>query len=595
LEKTSNFFHGTFNRYSCLSCVMSFTLHGIGVSNGIAIGHAQLVSHATLEVTHYAIPVNEVSNEIKRLNAAIKATRNDLDALRTHIPDQSPGEPGAFLDLHLMILKDSSLSKVPGQLIKSQRCNAEWALKQQMEVLVEQFEKIDDAYLRERKSDVVQVVERVLKQLLGHPSHLTASSSAEQSSILVAHDLSPAELILFKRHHFAAFITDVGGTASHTSILARSLNIPAIVALHSAREVIREQELLIVDGALGVVIVDPDKQVLAEYRLRQEQLEIERQKLRRLKSTPATTLDGTPISLHANIELPDDVPGARQNGATGVGLFRTEFLFLNRGDLPAEEEQFEAYRKVAHLMRGQPVTIRTLDLGADKQLLTDAATGNNPALGLRAIRLCLNEPQLFLTQLRAILRASHYGNVRILIPMLCSLNEIHHTQLLIEEAKHGLVERDIPFDPKVVIGGMIETPAAALATRSFAGQLGFLSIGTNDLIQYTLAIDRTDNSVAYLYDPLHFSVLQLIAHTIRLGNRAGIPVAVCGEMAGDPSLTRLLLGFGLREFSMHPSHLLEVKHQILRTNLADLKPMTTRVLKTEDPEKIRVLLNRINT
>jgi phosphotransferase system enzyme I (PtsI) len=573
---------------------MSFTMHGIGVSGGIAIGFAHLVSHTQLEVAHYSITKQRIGEEIARFDDAIATTRTEMQALRGHIPANAPAEFGAFLDVHLMILDDSTLCKVPRQIIQAQQCNAEWALKQQADILLEQFEAIEDSYLRERKADVIQVVERVLKALLGHPSTTPASTTLERSSILVVHDLSPADMILFKQHPFAAFITDVGGATSHTAILARSLNIPSVMGLHHARQIIREHELIIVDGQQGVVIVGPDKQVLAEYKLRQSQWDIEKQKLKRLKLTRATTLDGTQIELHANIELPEDVVQVRESGATGIGLFRSEFLFLNRNDLPDEEEQFQAYRKVAEEMRGLPVTVRTLDLGADKQLNGASKIGANPALGLRAIRLCLAEPKLFHTQLRAILRASHYGKIKMLIPMLSSIGELNQALHLISIAKARLVAEDIPFDSSIEIGGMIEIPAAALMAQEFSEKLDFLSIGTNDLIQYTLAIDRTDNSVAHLYDPLHPAVLQLIAHTIRAGVRAGVSVSVCGEMAGDVTLTRLLLGFGLRVFSMHPAHLLGVKQQILKSNVPELTQLANKMLKTSDSEKMLGLLRRLN-
>ena len=573
---------------------MSFAMHGVGVSGGIAIGYAHLISHAVLEVPLYALSAEQVPNEVARFEAAIATTRLELEALRVNIPPGSPAEFGAFLDLHLLILGDSTLSKTPVDLIKSQRLNAEWALKQQMDALLMQFEQIEDDYLRERKADVVQVVELVLKALLGHSGHVPPSVSSELSRILVAHDLSPADMMLFKQQRFAAFITDVGGATSHTAIVARSLNIPSIVALHHARQLIRENELLIVDGQQGVVIVNPDKQILAEYKLRQSQWEIEKQKLKRLKSTAATTLDGTPVELHANIELPQDIPQVKASGATGIGLFRSEFLFLNRDDLPDEEEQFAAYRKVAQDMKGLPVTIRTLDLGADKQLRFADRSGDNPALGLRAIRLCLAEPQMFHTQLRAILRASHYGRIKLLIPMLCNLSELRQTLHLIGHAKQELAAEGVPFDTRIEVGGMIEIPAAALAVQAFAKHLDFLSIGTNDLIQYTLAIDRTDDTVAHLYDPLHPAVLQLIAMTIVAADKAGIPVSVCGEMAGDSSLTRLLLGLGLRQFSMRPAHLLTVKQQILKSDLPHITSVAQKMLKAHEPEKLHQLLARLN-
>jgi phosphotransferase system enzyme I (PtsI) len=402
-------------------------------------------------------------------------------------------------------------------------------------------------------------------------------------------------MILFKRHRFGGFVTDVGGVTSHTAIVARSLGIPAIVGLHHAFQTISERELLIADGTQGVLIVNPDPVVLEEYRARQSQLDAERQKLKRLKSTPAATVDGTPVELFANIELPEDAAEALEAGAQGVGLFRTEFLFLNRKDLPGEDEQFEAYCRVAQSMAGRPVVLRTLDIGADKALDDDGGTKPNPAMGLRAIRYCLAEPHIFLTQLRAILRASHYGKVRILLPMLAHVHEIEQTLALIRQAKQQLDERGTPYDREIEIGGMIEIPAAALALPIFMRRLDFLSIGTNDLIQYTLAIDRTDDAVAHLYDPLHPAVLTLVAGTIQTATRGGIPVAVCGEMAGDLQLTRLLLGLGLRNFSMHPSQLLAIKERILRTNLAEVQALAQRVLRAGDPAKTRDLLARLNS
>ncbi|MEX0960624.1 MAG: phosphoenolpyruvate--protein phosphotransferase [Burkholderiales bacterium] len=573
---------------------MSFTIHGIGVSGGIAIGRAQLVSHAQLEVAHYDIPKNRIAEEQARFDAAIESVYADFESLSTQIPAGSPPEFEAFLNLHRMILRDPTLSQTPKQLIENQQCNAEWALKLQMEELLEQFGRIDDAYLRERRADIIQVVERVLKALMGRPGHFAARTAPEENSILVAHDLSPADVIVFKQHKFASFITDLGGATSHTAIIARSLNIPSVVALHHARVLIRENEVLIVDGTNGVVIINPDRNVLTEYKLRQEQWDLEKQKLKRLKRTRTTTLDGLDVELHANIELPEDVAQARENGAAGVGLFRTEFLFLKRGEAPNEDEQFEAYRQVAEEMDGLPVTIRTFDLGGDKQPEAGGRVAPNPALGLRAIRLCLAEPQMFHRQLRAILRASHYGKVKILIPMLSSATELNQTLHLLDEARKSLDEQSIPYDPAIEIGGMIEVPAAALSLNMFMRRLNFLSIGTNDLIQYTLAIDRSDDLVAHLYDPLHPAVLNLVAHIIRSANRANVPVAVCGEMAGDVRLTRLLLGLGLRQFSMHPAYLLEVKQAVLKTDLQEAMVQTQKMLRSDDSDKLENLLVRMN-
>ena len=575
---------------------MSFVLHGIGVSRGVAIGHAHLTSHAALEVAHHILPRNKISNEISRLDAAFTTVREEFETLHASvIAGPASAEFGAFLDLHRMILDDPTLSSAAKTYISQNLCNAEWAVTQQTDVLLAQFEEIEDAYLRERKADVIQVVERVLKALLGHPGYIPPPIKRTGDSILVAYDLSPADVLQYKQHRFTAFITDLGGSTSHTAIVARSLNIPSIVALHNARQLIRDNDVLIVDGDQGLVIVNPGKRVFAEYRLRQNQLEIEEQKLKRIRTTVAKTLDGVAVELHANIELPQDIEQVKDNGATGIGLFRSEFLFLNRDNLPSEDEQFEAYCTVAKKMCGLPVTIRTFDLGADKNIDSDKRVAANPALGLRAIRLSLAEPKMFHTQLRAILRASFHGNVRILVPMLSSVSEISQTLRSIERAKESLQDEKTPFDTDIQIGGMIEVPAAALSLDIFMEKLDFLSIGTNDLIQYTLAIDRTDDAVAHLYDPLHPAVLRLVAHIIRSANHAEIPVEVCGEMAGDPSFTRLLLGFGLREFSMFPTQLLTVKRQVLRSNLPDIIHTAEKILKSDSPENIRILLTKLNS
>jgi len=575
---------------------VNFVLHGVAVSAGITIGNAHLVSSARLEAAHYEIAESAIPAEIFRFDAAIARARQELSAIEAQVAADAPAEFGAFINLHRMILADSSLSHAPRELIRERRTNAEWALVQQMEKLVEQFEEIEDPYLRERRQDIEQVVERVLKALAGGSAAPEPPASAEGNLIVIAHDLSPADMILFKRHKFGGFVTDVGGVTSHTAIVARSLNIPALVGLHHARQMLRENDVVIVDGIQGVLVVDPDPVVLGEYRLRQSQHSLERQKLKRLRSTPSATLDGTPVELFANIELPQDLADVQESGAQGVGLFRTEFLFMNRKALPSEDEQFEAYREVAKAMDGRPVVIRTLDLGADKGLSEGGPMEMpNPALGLRAIRYCLAEPQLFLAQLRAILRASKFGRVRILLPMLAHAHEIDQSLNMVKQAKQQLDDQRVDYDKSVEIGGMIEVPAAALALPMFMRRLDFLSIGTNDLIQYTLAIDRTDDAVAHLYDPLHPAVLHLIAHTIQAANRGGTPVAVCGEMAGDPGLTRLLLGFGLRNFSMHAQQLLDIKERVLRTNLAEAQPLAQRVLRQSDPAKTRELLARLNS
>ncbi|MEC5399291.1 phosphoenolpyruvate--protein phosphotransferase [Uliginosibacterium sp. H1] len=573
---------------------MPFTLHGLPVSQGIAIGHAHLVSHALLEVNQYVIAPRHVEAEITRLDEAVAQVHAELRTLRA-TPTSAQSEVAAFVDLHTMLLDDPMLTVAARSLIRERRCNAEWALVQQMEQIVEQFEAIDDPYLRERKADVVQVVERLLKVLLGHPGSVSPRRKEDLGTIVVAHDLSPADTIHFKdNRQVAGFVTDVGGATSHTAIVARSLGIPAVVGLRHVRHTVRDDDIIIIDGARGIIIVDPDERVLDEYRLRKSELELERSKLKRLRSNRSATFDGELISLQANIELPRDLPQVRDVEAEGIGLFRTEFLFMNRDELPDEDEQFEAYRTVAKAMTGKPVTIRTLDIGADKALKSGGPRmETNPALGLRAIRYCLAEPQMFQTQLRALLRASQYGKIRILLPMISHAHEVDAALHAIALAKASLRADKVKFDDSVPVGGMIEIPAAALSLGMFVKRLQFLSIGTNDLIQYTLAIDRTDEAVAHLYDPLHPAILRLIHQTIQVGARNEIPVSVCGEMAGDARFTRLLLGMGLHQFSMHPSQILEVKQEVLRADYADLSAKVARLIKLDEPERLREAVERL--
>ncbi|MFT4068515.1 phosphoenolpyruvate--protein phosphotransferase [Paraburkholderia sp.] len=578
---------------------MSFTLHGIPVSRGIAIGRAYLIAPAALDVDHYLIEPAQIEGEVERFRAAQQRVHQELDALRADLAADAPSEMGAFINVHTMILNDAMLVQEAIDLIRTRRYNVEWALTEQLERLSRHFDDIEDEYLRERKADIEQVVERVLKALAGASGIVDGVHGACNEMIVVAHDIAPADMMQFKTQTFQGFVTDLGGRTSHTAIVARSLGIPAAVGVQHASALIRQDDLIIVDGDHGIVIVDPAPIVLEEYSYRQSEKELEQRKLQRLKFSPTQTLCGTRIELCANIELPDDARAAIESGATGVGLFRTEFLFMNHKDrLPEEEEQFCAYRRAVELMNGLPVTIRTIDVGADKPLDSMGGgdgyeTAANPALGLRAIRWSLSEPQMFLTQLRAILRASAFGKVKILIPMLAHAQEIDQTLDLIREARRQLDDAGMAYDPNVQVGAMIEIPAAAIALPLFLKRLDFLSIGTNDLIQYTLAIDRADNSVAHLYDPLHPAVLHLIAFTLREAKRAGVPVSVCGEMAGDPSMTRLLLGMGLTEFSMHPSQLLEVKQEVLRSNLKTLEKPVADVLASFEPEEVQAALKRV--
>jgi phosphotransferase system enzyme I (PtsI) len=580
---------------------VSFTLHGIPVSRGIAIGRAYLIAPAALDVDHYLIEPAQIEGEVERFRSAQQLVHQELDALREDLAADAPSEMGAFINVHSMILNDAMLVQETIDLIRTRRYNVEWALTEQLERLSRHFDDIEDEYLRERKADIQQVVERVLKALAGASAASLVQNvhGACDEMIVVAHDIAPADMMQFKTQTFQGFVTDLGGRTSHTAIVARSLGIPAAVGVQHASALIRQDDLIIVDGDHGIVIVDPAPIVLEEYSYRQSEKALEQRKLQRLKFSPTQTLCGTRIELCANIELPDDAKAAVDAGATGIGLFRTEFLFMNHKDkLPAEEHQFEAYKRAVELMNGLPVTIRTIDVGADKPLDSMNSgdgyeTAANPALGLRAIRWSLSEPQMFLTQLRAILRASAFGTVKILIPMLAHAQEIDQTLDLIREAKRQLDDAGLAYDPKVQVGAMIEIPAAAIALPLFLKRLDFLSIGTNDLIQYTLAIDRADNAVAHLYDPLHPAVLYLIAFTLREAKRAGVPVSVCGEMAGDPALTRLLLGMGLTEFSMHPSQLLVVKQEILRSHVKTLEKPVADVLAAFEPEEVQAALKRV--
>jgi len=568
----------------------SFTLHGIPVSRGIAIGRAHLLSPAALDVKHYLVSEEQVEGEVTRLQQALSAVHKELQALWNELPKDAPTELGAFIDVHVLILSDPMVAEAPLDIIRTRHYNAEWALLTQIDELSAQFDEIEDPYLRERKADIQQVAERVLKVLMGTEQRLPkvdGNDEYQAQMIIVAHDISPADMLQFRDRSFIGFVTDVGGQNSHTAIVARSLDIPAAVGMSGASTLIEQDDWLIIDGDAGVVIANPSPLVLEQYRERQQAAARARKKLLKLKKTPAVTRDGVEIQLLANIELPEDCEAAMDAGANGVGLFRSEFLFMGRNNrIPSEDEQFEQYRKAVVAMKGRPVTIRTLDIGADKPLDQGEQTALNPALGLRAIRYCLAEPQLFLTQLRAILRASAFGKVRILIPMLAHAFEIDQSLAMVAQAKAELREQNVKFDEDIDVGAMIEIPAAALALPMFVRRLDFLSIGTNDLIQYTLAIDRVDYEVAHLYNPLHPAVLQLIAMTIAAGHKAGIDVAVCGEMAGDVKMTRLLLGMGLREFSMHPAQLLSVKQEILNSELARITPQTRKILRSMEPNVI---------
>ncbi|MDO8705002.1 MAG: phosphoenolpyruvate--protein phosphotransferase [Sulfuricaulis sp.] len=570
-------------------------LHGTGVSDGIAIGKAFVLQRDIPEIPEYAIPQEYIEEEVARFQRAVEASRRQLLVVREHIPANAPPEAASFLDAHLLMLDDKMISMATSDAIRQQQCNAEWALKTQSDILSAMFEQMDDHYLRNKKIDVNQVVNRILRNLL--QKNYDEHEKIAAGQIVVADDLTPADTVMLKHNHVHAFVTSLGGPISHTAILARSLGIPAIVSAHSATRYVRSGEELIVDGKRGMLIIAPDRNIVAEYRRRKNELARERRELNRLKTSRAITRDRRHITLLANIELPADVRAAAQAGADGIGLYRTEFLFMNRPTPPNEEEQHRAYLKVIKSLPGKPITIRTLDLGADKQVDGGRAGTTitiNPALGLRAVRLCLHDTSLFRPQLRAILRASIHRNVRMMIPMLSSQDELFRVLDLIEETKSELKRSRVKFNPKMAVGGMIEVPAAAICADLFAPYLDFFSIGTNDLIQYTLAIDRVDDAVNYLYDPLHPSILRLISLTIQAGKKARIPVAMCGEMAGDPRYTSLLLGLGLTEFSMHPATMLEVKKIVRNSDVGALQRFASRVLKSRDTRAVHAMVEKLN-
>ena len=584
---------------------MTFAVHGLAVARGIAIGRAVLVASSRVDVAHYFVQPEQVPAEIERVRQGRNAVVEELQRLQTDMPADAPHELTALLDVHLMLLQDEALTGGVKHWITERLYNAEWALTTQLEVIARQFDEMEDEYLRERKADLEQVVERILRYMKGvaNPVAPPASSPRRKTQqdlllddtvdvplVLVAHDLSPADMLQFKQSVFAGFVTDVGGKTSHTAIVARSMDIPAVVGARSASQLVRQDDWVIIDGDAGVVIVDPSPIILAEYGFRQRQTELERERLSRLRHTPAVTIDGHRIELLANIEQPGDAAGAVRAGAVGVGLFRSEFLFMGRtGNLPGEDEQYRAYREALDGMQGLPVTIRTIDVGADKPLdnKVHKDTHLNPALGLRAIRWSLADPAMFRTQLRAVLRAAAHGKVNLLFPMLAHTNEIHQTLAQVDLARAELDARGEPYGP-IQLGAMIEVPAAALMVRTFLRYFDFLSIGTNDLIQYTLAIDRADEAVAHLYDPMHPAVLRLVADVIAEGERQGKSVCVCGETAGDVTMTRLLLGLGLRSFSMHPAQILAVKQEVLRADTRKLVPWALQVLDGEEPAALLV-------
>ena len=575
---------------------MALIVSGVGVSRGIAIGNVHLLNRGAPEVFERKLGKHEIGAEVKRFQNAVNVATNQLRGIRDTIPEDTPKDVASFINSHILMTKDSMLRKVPVKIIREQRCNAEWALKQQHDKLVFVFEQMEDDYLRTRVNDVEHVINLIQQILKDQQFTVAVKSRPLKGSIIVADDLTPADTVVMQNQSIAGFITELGGPLSHTAILARSLGIPAVVGIQSARALLQQEEQVIIDGASGMVLAGVDENTIKKHRQQQRDQKEARHKLDSLRNIPAKTRDGQRISLQANIELAEDINALKQSGADGVGLYRTEFLYLDRNEPADEMEQLSAYKKVVRTLKGKPLTIRTLDLGAEKEFDPDyqGPLTQNPALGLRAIRRSLKDTELFKQQLRAILRASATSPVRILLPMITSQIELVQSLSLLDQAKRELKSEGHDFDPKIPVGAMIEVPAAALCANIFAKQLDFLSIGTNDLIQYTLAIDRIDDQVNYLYDPLHPSVLKLIHMTLQAGRRAKIPVAMCGEMAGDSHYTRLLLGMGLEEFSAQPANLLEIKQIINRSRISELEKPTKRILNTTVPNKIGPMVDALN-
>jgi len=576
---------------------MALMMNGLGVSKGIAIGGVHVLHRNSLEVYERTIKQSQIKSEIQRFNSAIKRASQQLKKIQSSIPAGAPKDIASFIESHLLMLDDAMLSSAPIDIIKENSCNAEWALQLQRDKLIAVFELMEDEYLKTRQDDIDHVINLIQKMLYDQKYEVEKEIQTLRGSIVVADDLTPADTVVLQHQSIAGFITELGGPLSHTAIIARSLGIPAIVGVQDARQLLKNNEQIIIDGAEGMILAGVDEKTIREYKHKRKVQKDERRKLQTLRDVDAKTRDGISINLQANIELTEDTKTLKPSGAMGVGLYRTEFLYIDRDEPASEKEQFSAYKKVIRALKGLPVTIRTLDLGAEKEFdpKYKGPMVQNPALGLRGLRRSLKDTELFKCQLRAILRASVYGPVRIMFPMITSEDELFSSYRILDQAKQELLDEGTDFDPDIPIGIMIEVPAAALLAQRFAKQCDFLSIGTNDLIQYSLAIDRIDESVNYLYDPLHPAVLKLIHLTLKAGEKANIPVAMCGEMAGDPRYTRLLLGMGLKNFSAHPATLLEIKSIINTCRIDKLEKPIKKILSvTTSPAQIHILVDELN-
>jgi phosphotransferase system enzyme I (PtsI) len=564
---------------------------GIGVSPGIAIGRALVVEARRPRAKREVVEPTRIAVEVARLRRALEDSRRQILEVQGRIAKEVGAQYGRIFDAHLLILEDRLLAEEAIAYIQTHRTNAEYAVQEVLEPVRQAFSRVEDGYLRERRSDVDDVGDRILRNLLGQRPTIHVERPGE--TILVAHDLTPSDTAMLQRDAILGVATETGGRTSHSAIMARSLEIPAVVGIENICTHAKNQDMVILDGLEGLVILAPDREILGHYHARKQHLEYVGRALHKLGSLPAETQDGYRVRVTANIEFPAELPQAKAHGAEGIGLYRSEFLYLNRPDLPAEEEHFAVYHAVAAEMQPRPTIIRTLDFGGDK--LTSAihlATEENPSLGLRAIRLCLHRPELFRAQLRAILRASAVGPLRIMYPMISGVAEVRAANAVLNDVKAELTAAGVPFSPEIQVGAMIEIPSAAVIADLLAREVDFFSVGTNDLIQYALAIDRINEQVAYLYEPLHPAVLRMLRTVVSAAHNEGIWVSMCGEMAGDPLYSLLLVGLGFDELSMTPASIPLIKRMIRSVTYGQAASLAYRLFGCATAQEVEKLLRQ---
>jgi len=564
-------------------------IKGIGVTPGIVIGKAYLLDRGKIEAPAKVLPESQVPQEVDRLRDAVEESKKQLRKAKEKLLQEDAASLAYILDTHLLLLEDKNLIEKTVETIKHSWINSEWALKINLERVRKVFDSIDDEYLKSRKTDVDYVGDRILRNLMGKDPE--SISKIKEEVIIVAHDLSPGDTAQMAKDKVTAFVTDMGGRTSHTAIMARSLEIPAVVGSETATHSISTGDNLIVDGITGVVVVNPSLEIMREYQERHRVRQKMERELFQYRDLPAETLDGYRVKVLANIELVDEIPAVLQHGAEGIGLYRTEYLYLNRKDLPPEEEHFTAYKKVVEGIHPHPAIIRTLDIGGDKFMShLDLAEEMNPAMGLRAIRFSLREVDIFKVQLRAIMRASAYGKVKILFPMISGATEIREVKKILHEVRLNLSAEGVPFDPQMEIGIMIEVPSAVTIADILAQEVDFFSIGTNDLIQYALAIDRVNESVTHLYEPLHPAILRLVRDVVKASHDAGIRVAMCGEMAGEALYVPILVGLELDELSMNVLSIFRVKKILRAYTFQECKNLVEASLHLSTPGEIEELV-----